>query len=61
MATILEFRASTEQPKPARSRRKRRSAEIVIFPGVRYERWSVQPEASAPAAGTPRDMLALVD
>ncbi len=49
MGTILEFRASTaKSQRPARRRRRiRRSAEIVIFPGVRYERWT---EAQAPQA-----------
>ena len=45
MATILEFRALSQKPqRPIRRRRIRRSAEIVIFPGVRYERWS-EPQA----------------
>lgn len=40
MTKILEFRAArTETPKP-RSRKSGQTAEIVIFPGVRYERWS---------------------
>ena len=62
MAKILAFRASSEETTKAR-RRKGRSAEIVIFPGVRYERWpepapqtaDVQPAISA------RDALKLVD
>ena len=55
MATILEFRASSQKPaRPVRRRRIRRSAEIVIFPGIRYERWN-EPQAQpgntqAPAA-----------
>ena len=40
MATILEFRASKEKPQRKIRRRSRRTAEIVIFPGVRYERWA---------------------
>jgi hypothetical protein len=38
MATILEFRSDGEKVPVKLVRRKRRSAEIVIFPGVRYER-----------------------
>lgn len=38
MATILQFecRPGTRQ----KARRPGKGAEIVIFPGVRYERWS---------------------
>ena len=62
MAKILSFRALSEEATKAR-RRKGRSAEIVIFPGVRYERW---PEAAPQQADTPpatklRDALKLVD
>jgi hypothetical protein len=38
MATILEFRAQTGKPSAAREQT--RPGEVVIFPGVRYERWS---------------------
>ena len=45
MATILEFRAQVARyPEFADQRDRTRSAEVVIFPGVRYER-DVQPEA----------------
>lgn len=43
MATILDFKASAEvSPKTPklRLRGRVRSAEIVIFPGIRYERWA---------------------
>lgn len=61
MATILEFRASRQEPpqKP-RGRRKRRSAEIIIFPGVRYER-RAEPAAAAKAKSVVRDVLTLAD
>jgi hypothetical protein len=62
MATILKFRASDEDG-AARSRRRRgRTGEVVIFPGVRYERWretEQKSEMSKPV--TPRDVLKLVD
>ena len=60
MADILEFRASSEQAPKPRTRRRRRTAEIVIFPGVRYERWTDGPQDSG---GKPvkRDVLELAD
>lgn len=61
MATILEFRASALEPaeKP-RGRRRRRSAEIVIFPGVRYERYADAGESSQSKAVV-RDVLTVGD
>ena len=68
MATILEFRASSEKPPRKIRRRPRRSAEIVIFPGVRYERWPApqaiaEPQAQPAPAATPaaRDKRQLGD
>lgn len=64
MGTILEFRASTEKSqRPARRRRRiRRSAEIVIFPGVRYERWvEAKPLQAALLAQNQRDKRQLGD
>lgn len=61
MATILEFRSDTEKVPAKGPRRRRRSAEIVIFPGVRYER------LEDPCPGKParrrieRDTLKLVE
>ena len=46
MATILEFRSDAERVPMKLVRRKRRSAEIVIFPGVRYERHDGEQGAS---------------
>lgn len=60
MATILEFRTDAEKIPVKLVRRKRRSAEIVIFPGVRYERY-VSEEAEAAAPRVERDTLKLVD
>jgi hypothetical protein len=63
MATILEFRSDAEKVPVKLVRRKRRTAEIVIFPGVRYERY-VSEEAEAEAEAAPRierDTLKLVD
>jgi hypothetical protein len=62
MATILEFRSEAQQPSVKAGRRRRRSAEIVIFPGVRYERTTdAPPSARASASGVERDMLILVE
>jgi hypothetical protein len=62
MATILEFRASFDEVTPRPRRRKSRSAEIVIFPGIRYERWhDAEPAADPKRASTPRDVLKLVE
>ena len=63
MAKILEFRASrpSEGERPRRiSDRSARGGEIVIFPGVRYERWHDGAEASAPAPIV-RDTLQLAE
>lgn len=61
MATILQFRASDEEATSRSRRRKGRSAEIVIFPGVRYERWRDTEPQRETKPGTPRDVLKLVD
>ncbi len=56
MAMILDFKAGSDlSPKTPklRLRGRVRTAEIVIFPGVRYERWEENPApvASEPDAG----------
>ena len=61
MATILEFRCDGEKIPVKLVRRKRRSAEIVIFPGVRYERYVTEEAETAPAPRIERDTLKLVD
>jgi len=66
MADILEFRVTEKRSRKAQGRR-RRGAEIVIFPGVRYERWDAAPSTAAvaggggSATGVVRDRLTLVD
>ncbi|MCB1547706.1 MAG: hypothetical protein KDJ41_07725 [Hyphomicrobiaceae bacterium] len=63
MATILKFNGpATSAPAAKKSGRRRRSAEIVIFPGVRIERW--HDDHGAAAVANPcvaRDILELVD
>jgi hypothetical protein len=62
MATILEFRASCDEAAPRPRRRKGPSAEIVIFPGIRYERWRENDASSEVGCkATTRDVLKLVD
>lgn len=57
MATILKFDAAERVHNPTEPRRLQveKSAEIVIFPGVRYEYW-LEPEAPARVA-VERDRL----
>jgi hypothetical protein len=42
MASILEFRKSLFRSRPHAPGEKA-SADIVLFPGVRYERWAEEP------------------
>jgi hypothetical protein len=62
MAKILEFRVSPDKATQAVKRRRPRTAEIVIFPGVRYERWDECGSTSGrPTKGIARDTLKLVE
>lgn len=62
MAMILEF---PEMQVPARRRTTRRaqsSAEVILFPGVRYERWEDAPaEREATSGMVVRDRLQLIE
>lgn len=54
MATILEFRASRPQDPPAPViARSKASAEIVIFPGIRYE-YCGEPQSEAAPVSKPK-------
>lgn len=61
MAMIFEF--STHAAKGLRATRSSRggSAEIVIFPGVRYERAPEAPATSVKRRATQRDRIELPD
>jgi hypothetical protein len=60
MATILDFPEMQAVPRTRKARRERVSAEIVIFPGVRYERWADErPQMDAPRVE--RDRLQLIE
>lgn len=74
MADIVDFRGvPSKRLAPAPTQRRAQSAEIVIFPGVRYQRWDEQPAEATQAAGIAakpthakksrkkRDTLELVD
>jgi hypothetical protein len=57
MATIVEFRRRRPQRQTARAVRTEGPADIVFFPGVRYER---EPQSEAPnqkKPKRPRDIL----
>jgi hypothetical protein len=62
MAMILEF---PEMQVPARRRIARRaqpSAEVILFPGVRYERWEDAPtDRESARAMVVRDRLQLIE
>lgn len=51
MATILDFRPSGSRSGAENAGAARAPCEIVIFPGVRYERWEA---ASMPVSAKPR-------
>ena len=60
MATILEFRAQSHTA--SHSRRGCGPAEIVFFPGVRYERWGdTPPPKPRIRKSRPRDTIELED
>ncbi len=51
MATIFELKAANTAPRGGTERRTDGACEIILFPGVRYERWT-EP-AAAPKAAAP--------
>lgn len=64
MATILEFRPAgrNEMMPVLRAGRGGASAEIVFFPGVRYERWEASlPSTTRLARKKKRDKLEVND
>lgn len=60
MATILDFPEVQSAPRARKVRRGRASAEIVIFPGIRYEHWEEEP-AKHQAPRIERDRLQLIE
>jgi hypothetical protein len=59
-ATILEFPEMQAPPRVRQTRRGRTSAEIVLFPGVRYERLPDE-TAQHEAPRIERDRLQLIE
>ena len=64
MAQILSFRTPEFRSSEGNGRRAGVSAEVILFPGVRYERWE-EAHAATPAASeqrfTNRDVLELAE
>ena len=62
MATIIEFRPSGRAPSAALTKTVNGgSAELVLFPGVRYDRWLERPARKSRARARKRDKLELKD
>ncbi len=62
MATILDFPETQAAPRRRPMRRSKLPAEIILFPGVRYERWNdAVAEQDARKQTVVRDRLQLVD
>jgi hypothetical protein len=62
MAQILSFRTPEFRDGEATSRHQGHSAEVILFPGVRYERWAERDTASISGErGASRDVLELAD
>ena len=62
MAQILSFRTSEFRSTDAGARRAGISAEVILFPGVRYERWGERDAAAASAdRDAARDVLELAE
>jgi len=61
MAMILDFPEMHVAPRRRPARRSRPTAEIILFPGVRYERWDEAPAGSDAQTAIVRDRLQLVE
>jgi hypothetical protein len=59
-ATILEFPEMQAPPRVRKTQRGRTSAEIVLFPGVRYERWADE-RSQHESPRVERDRLQLIE
>jgi hypothetical protein len=64
MATILEFRVSADPgttTAECSQSAPRAACEIIVFPGVRYERWEEKPaKPKRKSRQKPRDLLEIV-
>jgi hypothetical protein len=62
MAQILSFRTPELRNDPSACRQDGRGAEVILFPGVRYERWGDENASSASDnAHARRDVIELAD
>ena len=62
VANILQFKQAPEEGRRKGATRDGQSAEIVIFPGVRYERWDGRSGLTEQTGVKPvRDILKIVD
>ena len=63
MAQILSFRTPEFRSSDAGARRAGISAEVILFPGIRYERWGDHHEASVANADRDagRDVIELAE
>jgi hypothetical protein len=62
MAQILSFRTPEFRSSDAGARRAGISAEVILFPGVRYERWGDHDAAATSAdRDASRDVLELAE
>jgi hypothetical protein len=55
MAKILNFRTAEFRTGEDTSRREGDSAEVILFPGIRYERWSEAGVGAPTAAAATKD------
>jgi len=60
MAQILSFRTPELRSDDGPDRHRERSAEVILFPGVRYERWEDAAQAAEPRRAM-RDVIELAD
>jgi hypothetical protein len=63
MATILDFRApAAGRPSETAAAKVSGSAELIFFPGIRYERTEIEPPSQArKSGGRTRDLIELLD
>lgn len=61
MAQILNFRTPELRSTDAGDRRNGCGAEIILFPGIRYERWGESTPDTADRSSKSRDVLELAE
>jgi hypothetical protein len=54
MAIIFDFKPSESSARATLARSVNAACEVILFPGVRYERWDVTPPPQANAEVQPR-------